>query len=547
MRIKNILRTLFLLIIVGLIAGPGGSQAALAQTGQYEPSPPVFSPAGDGQSTFSLQSSIPNFILRSRKVNVNLDALTQDGQVKLSSDRNYISYSFNLFSNTDLQVVFHKVERSGKFKSYIGSVPGDRGSEVVMTVGSGIMHANLNLSNASYQIRYAEGEGHTISQVDYSALPQEKEPQIPDFIPTTASLDGPSLQSTAFSTLDVMVVYTPAARVKAGGLASIKAKINTAIAESNTGVSNSSIAQKFRLVHSQEVNYIEPSQDAFGKALNQITANNDGIIDNVHNLRKIYGADLVVFLIDDYQYCGIGWLMTPEWLSTAFSKLAFSVVSINCATGSYSFAHEIGHNMGAGHDAYVNGYGAYAYSKGFVHLASQSLTIMSYYNKCSANNQYCYRRNLWSGNNVYFEGILMGGKGARNNLTLNNTRAIVENFMPKVMGKPGKPIPISPADGVFSNPPSFVWQPGTGKRIIKYRVVIKDQHTNALIKRKVIKAVNICFEGTCTFTPVLPLSGTDLKWHVKAYNRSGWGKFSAWQFFSLAPLMKSTIRFHPSK
>lgn len=51
--------------------------------------------------------------------------------------------------------------------------------------------------------------------------------------------------------------------------------------------------------------------------------------------------------VDSSGGCGIGYLMGT--LSSGFESSAFNVVDWDCATGYYSFAHELGHNMGCHH------------------------------------------------------------------------------------------------------------------------------------------------------------------------------------------------------
>ena len=63
----------------------------------------------------------------------------------------------------------------------------------------------------------------------------------------------------------------------------------------------------------------------------------------IHRLDQ-HGADLVSLLQDSPQYCGLAYRMATE--STSFASSAFSIVHHSCATGYYSFAHEIGHTMG---------------------------------------------------------------------------------------------------------------------------------------------------------------------------------------------------------
>ena len=56
---------------------------------------------------------------------------------------------------------------------------------------------------------------------------------------------------------------------------------------------------------------------------------------------------LVTGYNNPYGACGIGWLMSGN--NPGFGPNAFSVVDQTCATGYYSFGHELGHNMGLNH------------------------------------------------------------------------------------------------------------------------------------------------------------------------------------------------------
>src|SRR5262249_10303608 len=90
----------------------------------------------------------------------------------------------------------------------------------------------------------------------------------------------------------------------------------------------------------------------------------DGFMDNVHTLRDTSGADVVALLVERASYCGVGYLMqTPSY---AFADYAFGVVLRSCATGNYSFGHELGHIMGSDHDqSHSSGGGSYPYSFGY--------------------------------------------------------------------------------------------------------------------------------------------------------------------------------------
>ncbi|MGG2334348.1 M12 family metallo-peptidase, partial [Salmonella enterica] len=76
-------------------------------------------------------------------------------------------------------------------------------------------------------------------------------------------------------------------------------------------------------------------------------------------------------------YCGLAWL-TPGAAS------AYSSIVRSCAISNLSFPHEIGHNLGARHDRYVDpSSSTTAYNFGYVDTAARVRTIMAYNNACS--------------------------------------------------------------------------------------------------------------------------------------------------------------------
>lgn len=75
------------------------------------------------------------------------------------------------------------------------------------------------------------------------------------------------------------------------------------------------------------------------------------------------------------------------------------------ATGYYSFAHEMGHNMGARHDWFVDDASLfYTYNHGYVNSIDRWRTIMAYIDECSSQGFGCTRVQYWSN-----PGVLLGG------------------------------------------------------------------------------------------------------------------------------------------
>ncbi|HRZ56252.1 MAG TPA: Calx-beta domain-containing protein [Candidatus Paceibacterota bacterium] len=122
--------------------------------------------------------------------------------------------------------------------------------------------------------------------------------------------------------VDLLVVYTPQALNDAGGEARIHAEIDTVVAEANRCFSNSQVNARFNLVHRSVVSYTEsgdPDTD-----LTRLRNMGDGYLDDVHRLRNLYKADLVMlytFGTDGSPgagFCIVGrqQVLTRRWLPT---------------------------------------------------------------------------------------------------------------------------------------------------------------------------------------------------------------------------------------
>jgi hypothetical protein len=208
--------------------------------------------------------------------------------------------------------------------------------------GSGNSTRSLAASHEVGALRGTITENHNImtpSDIGATSLQSEN---------ASRALQG--VVPSASSILDVMVVWTRNTECASAGLArgctrtpttlrAILGRINLAVAETNVAFEKSGIDAEVRLIHAYlDESYIEPSTNAFRRALDAITSTNDGVMDDVHNKRERYGADMVHLMIDDSQFCGIAWLGPRK-------ERMFSVSSWKCATGYYSFGHEIAHNM----------------------------------------------------------------------------------------------------------------------------------------------------------------------------------------------------------
>lgn len=151
------------------------------------------------------------------------------------------------------------------------------------------------------------------------------------------------------TTFDIMVVWTTNAECNNAGRdsgctttpatkASMRGLIDLAVAETNVAFEKSGVHAKVRLVDAyRDATY---NENGLSNALRDITytGGNRAALDNVHNKRAEVGADLVAMIIHDPAACGVAWL-GPD------INYMFSVTHWKCATGYFSFGHEIGHNL----------------------------------------------------------------------------------------------------------------------------------------------------------------------------------------------------------
>jgi len=230
--------------------------------------------------------------------------------------------------------------------------------------------------------------------------------------------------SSVPTTIDVLVVYTPAVTAAITDVAGL---IQLAIDETNTSYSNSGVNATLRSVYSSEVSYSEAGR-TYQQHVAALQSPSDGIMDIVHTWRNQYSADVVVLLVNDAAFCGLASRIL------ASQTTAFAAVYWDCATGYYSFAHEIGHLQGARHDRFVDATNTpFAYGHGYVDPTNFNWrTIMAYRDACVASAGHdCTRVQYWSNPGVTFPptGQAMGTTTYEHDArVLDETKITIANF-----------------------------------------------------------------------------------------------------------------------
>jgi hypothetical protein len=193
--------------------------------------------------------------------------------------------------------------------------------------------------------------------------------------------------------------------------------IALAVEDANQSFRNSGVGNvQLELVHAYETGYAE-----VGSHFDHVFAfadKKDGAMDEVHELRDRYRADVAVLIVDNPMGCGLAAQIH------ASSDRAFAVVDQGCAATSYSLAHEIGHLIGARHDVALDDtLQPFFYGHGFVH-ETEWRTMMSYKESCGG----CPRIPVWSSPAIMIRGVPAGDERSENARVIAEEAARVAAF-----------------------------------------------------------------------------------------------------------------------
>jgi len=316
--------------------------------------------------------------IRQRNVWVNLDLLGSDDTTPQGPEDGVI---LNLFDDVSFVGVYQ-----GSTPTYGGGYIAEfelhgeghdhEHGHAFFSVSKDAVVATVQIGHELYKVNYVGNGQATVSEVDSTLEPEcgTDHTHVIKKDATELGEGGGAGSRYTDHEIDVMVVYTDNARFTNGGEDGINALINLAIHETNWAYSRSDVWQRLMLVHTEEINWFEDGDD-FGY-LSDLRGTTDGVGDEVHALRDEYGADMVSLIYDTGGYCGVAYIMTS--LAASFEADCFSVVRDSCATGYYSFAHELGHNMGSAHDRANAGSALQTYSYGWRTSDNAYRSIMSY-------------------------------------------------------------------------------------------------------------------------------------------------------------------------
>lgn len=159
--------------------------------------------------------------------------------------------------------------------------------------------------------------------------------------------------------IDVLLLYTPAAAARAGGVDAMESTALDWIAQTNAYGALSGVSHTLRAAGLMMVPYTEGADISVDLSRMQRRL---GAFEGVEPERGRVGADLVHLISTSSGACGIAFLIGrfgPRW-----SQYGYAVSTLDCGPGT--FAHETGHLLGCAHDRDDRTIvGAYCFSYGY--------------------------------------------------------------------------------------------------------------------------------------------------------------------------------------
>ena len=366
---------------------------------------PILNAQATNELFRATETSLSGWVAKDRS-QISADNVTINKEVLYSLRDNQIR-DFSITNGAgdvylvDVERVIHHDENNW---SITGHINGEWHNNITLSYSNGRVLSNIrNISGHTfYTISYDDAvQSHLMLHIDphkTDELSCGVDHEITSFEKTVeVERTAPSLtlDPDRIDVIDVMIVYTPQAEnwaiSNAGGIDNV---INEAMAVAQQAADNGQTNVVFRLVHRAKVDY----QEARGidspsvTDLRRLTASRnfnpfgsqfDGYMEEVHEWRDEYGADLVAMftLADDVG--GIAWLMNNP---NGLPQLGFSITRVQQAMGN-THAHEMGHNMGKNHsrnqqqNAAGSAGGIFEYSTGWRWTGSDGrgyVSVMTY-------------------------------------------------------------------------------------------------------------------------------------------------------------------------
>lgn len=311
---------------------------------------------------------------------------------------------------------------------WFGKVDGQAGNDVVLTEVAGELAGVIHVGSRMFRIDPGSDALREVDRTRYRGEHGEGyveagpvgAPDLQHLGPVAAPVDGElEYLGDNPASIDVLVAYTKDAEQK---VSNMPLEIQLAVEQTNMAFEESGIIARLDLVHTVGVFHDEAgsSPRPLPTDLRRLTDPGDGPLDFLHVSRDQLAADIVVLVVAGVgdnlkgsgEACGYANQLArkdpaPEYYdpdsNLVGSDAAFAVVDIDCMVDYMTFAHEIGHVMGARHDWYKDQrVTPFRFSHGLSRPFSQIRTMMAYPDECEALGWDCPKIQRFSNPDVWY-------------------------------------------------------------------------------------------------------------------------------------------------
>lgn len=264
------------------------------------------------------------------------------------------------------------------------------GSAVLVTRGDSIT-GTVRINNDTYSISPLGNGVHAISK--RATKPPEHPPRFNEKKQESPTKDAPPAASAPIGLSDAVTIdiYVAFSKQASDEVLDELGLVTLAIDDTNTSFIDSGIpALRVRSVGWTKFAYSEaPKWDTH---LDRLMDKKDKLFRELHKIRDETKADVVVLMVSDLGACG------EAGAINAVPETAFIVLSQSCVKDNYSFAHELGHILGARHNILRDGQlTPDRWAHGYVN-GKKWRTVMAY-DDCDG----CRRILRWSNPNIPYE------------------------------------------------------------------------------------------------------------------------------------------------
>ena len=348
------------------------------------------------------------------------------------------------FDGGFLPVTVEENGNTDQFRSVSGSINADHFGSALLTIGDNVLTGVIIKDGESYRLRSVGHQLYSLTQINPNNWPYQDDAmthsddhlqlkthdynqqytyekknkrsaiEIVKHVENGHDLAKKLIRTEDGSRIDILIAYTTESADWAlrNGL-DINAEISNMMDLTNKSLGYSGVQVFLNHVGTVEVEHTVLDPIEFITDMNELTSG-PGFQD-LRLLRSQLKADLVSLLVFNGEHgcthnnglaCGAGWIprdfMQPKDFkeygfgeeSFLFGRDGFSTVNIYNAFNGYLFMHEIGHNLGAGHDKFTHitrgeDPTVDVYARGWVMIESRMTTLMSHHDLCDLINYTC--------------------------------------------------------------------------------------------------------------------------------------------------------------